>query len=185
MRRFPKLPRAISPREKRMMKVTLLFLGSIAVYLYVVEPRITEWMQLEKDLGEAMAHYQKLSVLVEHEEVIRNRYARLSKSFASRGSDSADAIEFYQFLGSLDSGDALRVTDLRPVLGRGNKGDKLKKMQVVVFCEGTVDGLEDTLQRIATSDQALSVDKLSFSLLRQDSPLKITAAISKTVRRAP
>jgi len=174
--------RTLTARENNLVRATACAIIIAAFYVYLIEPRIRAWMTLEADLRDALREYHKLSVVVEHEEEIENRYSRLKKTFESKGSESADAIHFYEFLGSVDAGDSFRVRDIRPVLTR-NTDARLRTTQVVVFCEGTVDGLEQFLRKIASSEQALSIEKLSFSMPRMNAPLKITATVSKTVKR--
>ena len=174
----------MSVRERRLVKITAGIAAAALLYLYIVEPRIITWTALEAGIRDAAHRYQKLSVLVENEDIIRDRYARLSKTFASKGSQSADAIHFFEFLGSLDSGTSFRVRDIRPVPTRATD-EPIERTSVVIFCEGSIDGLEQFLRQLAASEQALKLDKLSFSLPRPDAPLKITATISKTVRRVP
>ena len=108
--------RRISARERRLAKTAAALALLSLLYLYVVEPRVDAWATLENDLRDAAHRYQKLSVLVENEEIIRERYDRLSKTFASKGSESADAIHFYEFLGALDTRTSFRVRDIHPCL---------------------------------------------------------------------
>ncbi len=173
---------ALTKRERFFLNAALGITILAVLYVYLVEPRAKRWMELEEELQDALRQHAKLSLLVEHEDEIRGRYARLKKTFASKGTESADAIDFFQFLGTLDTGTSFRVYDIRPVLTR-DTDQQLKKTQVVIFCEASIEGLEQFLQRIASAEQALRPEKLTVSLARPGTPWKVTANISRMIRR--
>lgn len=180
---FPQL-RTPTPREIRLAMAVMGVSAAALFYVYIAEPRTLAWIDLETAISEARAEYEERSILVLHEDEIRTRFERIGQQGAKGGAATADTIEFYQFLSDLDTGDTLRIRDIRPVAAASEeRGSPVNK--AVVFCEGGMDGLEKFLGGIARASEAIQVEKLALTVSASGSPAKITATVAKRGRSVP
>jgi len=177
-------PRPRNAREKRLLAAFATVALGTYMYIELIEPRIESWMQLRHELTDVTEEYQRLSLLVEHEDEIRARYAQLTDDFGNSDSGANDAIDFYHFLAASEGGESFHVLDLRPVLSR-RTGPGAQQASVTLLAEGNVDGLERFLRRMTSTDQPLRIESLSFSLARQGGPLSISATVSRSIEDLP
>ncbi|NLN92742.1 MAG: hypothetical protein GX130_05445 [Candidatus Hydrogenedens sp.] len=172
----------ITERELRLARWTAVVLLAAALYLFLIEPRILAWQELLEDQQNAADTYRKLSLLVQNDKIIRDRYALITpESDKDRETGGTASTRLYRALiPSKGDGDALRIKDIRPlgyhgVTGRGGGG-----RGAVIFGEGTMDALEGYLIYLVKSEETLHIEKFSMTIPRKDSDIQFSLTVIQT-----
>lgn len=169
----------ITERELRLARWTAVILLAVVLYLFLIEPRLLAWQELLEEQQYAADTYKKLSLLVQNDKIIRDRYALIAPESGSgqEKGGSASTRLYRALIPAKGDGDALRIKDIRPlgyhgVTGRGGGG-----RGAVIFGEGTMDALETYLLYLVKSEETLHIEKFSMTIPRKDSEVQFSLTV--------
>lgn len=173
--------RSISRRERRLALWSAVVVFAAILYLFIIEPRFLAWRDLLAQRNDAIKSYQKRSLMVENESIIRNRFALLIQSDSKETSGSRDGLDFYALLSKPISGAAFELRDIRPFTPRRTSPGSGKVHGATLLGEGSIEGLEAYLLHLIHLEESLRLENILVNIPRKDAPIQFTITVSRSV----
>lgn len=169
--------RALRPREKHMLALTLAVVGSALLYIESIEPRWRRAAELHSQLEFAEKELEEARSLVEHREAIQSRSADLQKQIASSGAESDEVKSLLEEVERLAAGASLTTQSLRPQKSRDL--GLYRMLSVELTAEGSPQHLARFLHAMRGSKQLLRVDRVQVDAMREAGRVKTEMLITK------
>ncbi len=171
--------RRLTTRERRSVFGTGFILALAALYLVIIEPRVLAWRELFNERENAIEKYRKHSLLIQNEEIIRDRFALIDKTTTDPKKNAQNGLDFYEQLCTSTSQKSFELRDIRPFTPRQKPKEKERIYGATLLGEGNMDGFEKYLLHLIHMEESLCIENLLLSIPRKDAPLQVTITVSR------
>ena len=172
----------LAQRERRLLTLTLVVVGSVLIYIQLVDPRVARALDLRTQIRAAEADLAETKSLIRNGDEIRSQSDALNLIEIQdevQGSEETERNRFYSEVERLAQGARMTVIDIRPQRDRMLGSFQLLRLNMLV--EGNAEQVARFLHRVGDSTQWMRVDQLSIRALRKPGQLQVEFLVVKVL----
>jgi len=169
----------LSKRERLILICTVALLFTSLVYAFILEPIITQWRQVNKEVTVKRLSLEKGLRLLRQKEEITQRFQGLSAIMAAEGGSQEEQMaKLFSEIETLARGANVHILGMKPL--PVTKSAFYKKYTVEIDSQGSIEKLVEFLYKLQHSKQILRVEFLELNAKSgtKDS-LKVTLLANK------
>lgn len=168
--------RRLGPRERRVAMATAGVLAMAAVYVWIVEPPLQRYAQVEEDLAGLRASLARMQGNMQQRDRIERQYAAARKMIRESGSPSQEMARFARFLSDLYSPLPIQTMSVRPL--PDVQETYYRKFSLRIETVGMLPDVARFLAAIVQASEPICVEWMELAC--KDRPGYVTASMIVT-----
>lgn len=174
------MKREISKRERRLAKLTALFLGIAAGYVYVIEPTYLRWSLVRTEASRLANEQARLTTLMENRDQIESSYSAVSGAVQIAQSENDLTIALLREVEAIAKRTSVIVMSVKPM--RRISPAAVERIEVEFVARSEAHQFVELLQRMQSTEHLILVEELQLTVGGDSPPVAFTMVLSKMVR---
>ncbi|MDX9701442.1 MAG: type II secretion system protein GspM [Candidatus Auribacterota bacterium] len=170
----------LTQRERRLLSITVLILGSVGLYIYVIEPLWQFWVNRSVTIVNLKKQLNRDEIILSREDTIVNEYLFYEKKLKFHGSDQEKTAQILKEIETSARNNGVNINDMKPqqILDE----DFYKFYRIELEGEADIMALSRFIYDLQISQQALRVTRLQITASSaKPHLLKIDIIITKII----
>lgn len=151
----------LNKREKKLLTLTVTFIGSITLYFYVLEPMWNYWTGLDNRISNLNKKLQRSELILSRAKSIEVEYQAYEKRLKIEGSDQEKTAQILKNIENTARSNRLHINDMKP---QQIKDEEFYKYYVIELeAEADIMALIKFIYDMQNSETALKVTRLQIT----------------------